>query len=236
MSNFGVLLIATISIAFFHTILGPDHYVPFIVLARSGKWSYRKTFIITTLCGIGHVASSIILGLVGVGFGVAMSKINYFETYRGHIAGWLLIAFGLIYGIWGLRQAYKNRPHTHLHMHPDGKIHTHKHTHSDEHSHAHPQKDGSKTTFWVLFLIFVFGPCEPLIPLVMVPAFKGNYHEVVVVSIVFSIITIVTMLAMVFASYLGLRSIRSKTFEKYIPALSGLIILLAGIGIEFLGL
>jgi len=28
---------------------------------------------------------------------------------------------------------------------------------------------------WALFLIFVFGPCEPLIPLIMYPAAKLNF-------------------------------------------------------------
>ncbi len=45
------------SIGFFHTILGPDHYLPFIVLAKSRQWSSLKTAIITLLCGIGHILS-----------------------------------------------------------------------------------------------------------------------------------------------------------------------------------
>ena len=44
-----ILIIAAASIAFFHTILGPDHYLPFIVMSRSGKWSIRKTTWITIL-------------------------------------------------------------------------------------------------------------------------------------------------------------------------------------------
>jgi len=230
-----IFMVTTIVIAFMHTLLGPDHYVPFIVLARSGKWSYKKTFFITSLCGIGHVSSSIFLGLLGVGFVITLEKIQFLENFRGHIAGWLLIAFGLVYGLWGLRQAYKNKPHKHLHIHPDGTKHVHMHTHVKDHSHAHKVNE-KKTSFWILFLIFVFGPCEPLIPLIMAPASKGNIIGVVAVAIVFSLITILVMLSLVFASLLGLQQIKNRTFEKYLPSLSGLIILLAGIGIEFLGL
>ena len=48
-----------------HTLMGPDHYVPFIVMSRARKWWMLKTVWITILCGLGHVGSSIVLGLAG---------------------------------------------------------------------------------------------------------------------------------------------------------------------------
>ena len=56
-------------------------------------------------------------------------------------------------------------------------------------THIH-EEEVFKTTPWVLFLIFVFGPCEPLIPLVMYPAAKNNFHGAVIVAILFSLTTI----------------------------------------------
>ena len=50
-----LLSVTAISIGFIHTILGPDHYLPFIVLSQAKKWSLKKTMLITFLCGIGHV-------------------------------------------------------------------------------------------------------------------------------------------------------------------------------------
>jgi len=50
-----VLLISAASIGFFHTLLGPDHYLPFILLSKSRNWSTVKTMFITVLCGLGHV-------------------------------------------------------------------------------------------------------------------------------------------------------------------------------------
>jgi hypothetical protein len=46
-----ILLLTTGSLGFFHTIMGPDHYLPFIVMSRSGKWSNKKTIWVTILCG-----------------------------------------------------------------------------------------------------------------------------------------------------------------------------------------
>ncbi len=112
-----ILAITTASIGFIHTLIGPDHYVPFIMMAWARKWSLLKTTVITFLCGIGHVASSVVLGLAGVALGIAVGKLEMFESFRGNIAAWLLIAFGLVYFVWGLHRAYLNKPHTHSHLH-----------------------------------------------------------------------------------------------------------------------
>ena len=95
-----ILIVTAISVGFIHTLLGPDHYVPFIVMAKARKWSILKTTWITIICGVGHVGSSILLGFIGIGFGIAVSHIEAFESFRGNISGWILIAFGLIYSIW----------------------------------------------------------------------------------------------------------------------------------------
>src|SRR5512143_1552232 len=119
-NEISILLITAASIAFFHTLLGPDHYIPFIVMAKSGKWSRRKATWVTFLCGIGHVLSSVVLGLIGVAAGIAVSKLENIESVRRDIAAWLLITFGLVYFVWGLKKAYKNKQHTHIHVHSDG--------------------------------------------------------------------------------------------------------------------
>jgi hypothetical protein len=151
----GLLAVTAASIGFFHTLLGPDHYVPFIMMSKSGKWSLFKTSWITFLCGLGHIGSSIALGVVGVSLGIAVSKLEAFEAFRGGIAAWFLIAFGLVYLVWGLRKAYRNRPHEHTHEHGDETSHSHEHTHIKGHLHVH--KKEKTVTPWVLFIIFVFG-------------------------------------------------------------------------------
>ena len=232
----GILIITAISIGFFHTLFGPDHYVPFIVMAKAGKWSTIKTIWITILCGIGHVGSSIILGFIGIGFGIAVSHIELVESIRGNIAGWILIVFGLVYTIWGIQRAYRNRPHSHWHPHSDGNLHVHSHVHSEEHTHVHEVAEHPSITPWILFTIFVFGPCEPLIPILMYPAAQGHIFNVVVVSTVFGIITIGTMLTVVLGSIAGLQLFPGKTFERYTHALAGISIFFCGIAIQFLSL
>ena len=236
MDNSLLLLSATaLSIGFIHTILGPDHYLPFIVLSQAKKWSVRKTMIVTFFCGIGHVGSSVILGLIGIAVGLSVNKLVAVESFRGNIAGWLFIAFGLVYMIISIRNLYRKHRHSHRHFHLGGEPHEHEHDHHKEHVHVHETEEFSSTP-WVLFLIFVFGPCEPLIPLVMYPASKNNMHGVVIVSLLFAAVTITTMMSVVMAFKLGLSRMSLKPLEKYNHVIAGAIILISGIAIQFLGL
>ena len=223
------------TIGFVHTVFGPDHYLPFIVMSRARRWSLGRTAFITVLCGLGHVLSSVLLGLIGVAFGVALTRLEAFEGLRGSMAAWLLIAFGFTYFVWGIHRALRNRPHQHAHVHADGEVHTHGHTHVSEHSHAHGATSRSLTP-WILFTIFVFGPCEPLIPILMYPAARSSLAGMVMVAAVFAATTIATMLSVVLLSAWGVSFARLGPLERYTHALAGATICLSGLAIQFLGL
>lgn len=230
-----LLSVTAVSLGFFHTLLGPDHYLPFIVLSQAKKWTIQKTMLITFLCGLGHVLSSVVLGMVGIAVGISVNKLVSVESFRGNIAGWLFIAFGLVYMIISLRNLYKKRKHIHSHSHLDGDSHAHEHDHHKEHSHIHVA-DVVKTTPWILFLIFVFGPCEPLIPILMYPASENNIPGAILVSVLFSVVTIATMMSVVLAFKLGLNKINLKPVEKYSNLIAGAMIFFSGLAIQFLGL
>ena len=221
MSNEVIVLAGTAAgIGFIHTILGPDHYVPFIVMSKARGWSGRKTAIVTSLCGLAHVLSSILLGAVGLFLGIVVFKLESIESFRGDLAGWLLIAFGLVYLVWGIRYATRDGAQGHRH----------------EHSHGPGTRADQNLTPWVLFTIFVLGPCEPLIPLIMYPAAKQSMVAVAAVALLFGATTIATMLASVMASYYGLSRLTLPKAERYLHALAGFTILLCGCAIMFLGL
>jgi nickel/cobalt exporter len=234
-SSIALLSATAVSLGFIHTILGPDHYLPFIVLSEAKKWTTRKTMFITFLCGVGHVLSSVVVGFIGIAIGMSVNKLVSVESFRGNIAGWLFIAFGLVYVIVSLRQLYKKRSHTHSHFHTGGNKHVHEHTHFQEHTHVH-ETNVVKTTPWILFIIFVFGPCEPLIPILMYPAAENNIPGTIIVSTLFSVVTIATMMAVVLAFKLGFSKLNLKPVEKYSNLIAGSMILFSGIAIQFLGL
>jgi nickel/cobalt exporter len=231
-----ILVITAASIGFFHTLFGPDHYLPFIVMGRARNWSLTKTAWITALCGVGHIAGSILLGMIGIAAGIGVTRLEALESVRGNVAAWLLIAFGLVYFVWGLRRAIKNRPHEHRHFHACGAAHSHEHKHTDDHAHPHEEEGKKTVTPWVLFTIFVLGPCEPLIPLLMYPAAKSSFGGVALVAGVFGLITVSTMLGIVMVSTLGISWLPMKRIECYSHALAGATICLSGLAIQFLGL
>ena len=203
-------------IAFFHTLLGPDHYLPFVMMSRAGRWSRPKTLAVTFFCGIGHVLGSIALGSIGVAFGLAVTGLETIESVRGNLAAWALIAFGLVYFVWGLRKALKRRSHgKHRHLTENGDV---------------------NYTPWILFTIFILGPCEPLIPLLMYPAAKASTAGIVLVVLIFLTVTVVTMLGVVMLLSTSVERLPIKRLERYTHALAGATISLCGVAIQFLGL
>jgi len=229
-----ILNVTALSMGLFHTLIGPDHYLPFIVMAKAKRWSFLRTMLITFLCGIGHVLSSVVLGLLGIALGVSVTKLVKVESFRGNIAAWAMIAFGLVYCVWGLHRAIRRRPHKHQHDHVNDNLHEHTHVHTEEHLHVHEK--GADITPWVLFTIFVFGPCEPLIPLVMYPAAKGSCLGVILVAALFGVATIITMMGIVIAAYFGIAALPLKPIERYSHALAGAAICICGLTIQLLGL
>ena len=230
-SDLNILLVTAASVGFIHTVAGPDHYLPFVVMAKARKWSLAKTSLITFLCGIGHVGSSILLGGLGIALGVVLSKVEGIESYRGNLAAWAFVLFGLGYMIWGIYRASKNKPHKHIHYHTKASAHEHEHVHENDHDHLHKPEKIINLTPWVLIIIFVLGPCEVLIPMLIYPAAEHGTMGIVLVSVVFAIATISTMMVIVLLLTTGFNKIPFGKLERYTHVIAGAVILLSGIAI-----
>lgn len=228
-----ILYLTAASIGFIHTLIGPDHYLPFIMVGKARSWSFQKTIFITILCGVGHVLGSVILGLIGIALGITVGFLEEIESVRGDIASWLLIGFGIAYGSWGLRIGFRAKKHSHGHVHNE-ETHHHSHHHLGRHTHIHGNE--KSVTPWALFVIFVLGPCEPLIPVLMYPAAQGDWWTLVVVTLVFGVITVATMTLVVIVVFKKLVNLQMGFLEKYSHALAGIIIAISGIAIKLMGI
>jgi hypothetical protein len=234
-TTLGILLMTAVGIGFIHTLIGIDHTLPFVVLGRAQGWSLRRVLLVTGLCGLGHVLSSVVLGTVGIGLGVVVSRLEWIEAVRGDLASWILILFGLTYAGWSF--ARSRRFFRHAHAHGPDLVHTHDHLGT----HGHPGTTAATmspraVTAWSLFIIFVLGPCEPLIPLLMVPALAQGPLAVVAVAVAFGVTTIGTMLGVVTLGHLGLRLTWSRRLEPHANTLAGLAIAASGLAIRVLGI
>ena len=232
-----LLLGTAVTIGFIHTLIGVDHSLPFIAIGKARQWSLFKTLCLTAVCGVGHVLGSVLLGSIGIGLGVTLEKLTFIQSIRGEIASWLIIGFGLAYASWAYVKAQRGHTHSHAHLHQDGTAHTHDHNHHAKHAHVHEAQTHSGTlAAWSLFVIFVFGPCEALIPILMAPAAAHDWIWVALVAGAFGLTTIVTMMGVVAVGYIGLSLPSMQGFEKYTNVAAGIAIAASGFAIQILGI
>ncbi len=231
MNELYILAFSALSLGFIHTLLGPDHYLPFIVIGKARNWSMAKTMRITFLSGIGHVGSSVLIGILGIVLGTSLSRLEFIESFRGEIVGWLLFAFGVGYTIYGLYKYLSHSHHAHLpaFLMPK-KVRENHHLPTNE-------EDAQKVniTPWIIFLIFVFGPCEVLIPLLIFPAYSHSVGGMALISTLFAAATIGTMMTIVYLGHKGFSLVKFKKQERYMHVFAGLVILISGAGMVFLG-
>ncbi len=118
---------AVASVGVLHTIV-PDHWVPITLIARQRGWSKAETAKVAFKAGVGHVLSTLAIGLVVWIGGVA------FATQFGNVvdmaASAALVAFGGWIAISALREMRSSDGHGHSHGHGHG------------HSHGFPHLDG----------------------------------------------------------------------------------------------
>jgi len=237
--SFTVLLGTAALVGFVHALVGPDHYLPFVAMARAGGWPLRNTLLVTSACGLAHVLASVCVGALGLWLGATVLNIGDLEAFRGDLASWALIAFGLLYAVWGVRRAIRNRPHAHVHVHADGTIHSHRHVHDHDHVHVHDSPTSSgcaqarSLTPWVLFVVFLFGPCEPLIPLLMYGAANGGGVGMGLVAGVFALTTVGTMLVVVTAALRLTGALPLSGLYRFGQATAGLVVLGCGVAMKF---
>ena len=178
------------------------------------KWSLRKLAWVATLAGIGHVASSLLLGLMGLWAGWAVHRLEGAEVWRGSVAIWLLIGFGVAYALWGLKHA--QHPHPHLSVQDAVKAYAARRT-------------------WMMIAILLFGPCEPLIPLMFV-AYERGRAAVAMISAIFALVTIAMVVGQSCLAYAGVRLIRPAWVERYAHTLAGIGIIATGLAVIVWGL
>ncbi len=195
--------------------IAPDHWVPFMAVARARGWSARLTAQVTLLCGFGHVTVSVLLGLLALVLGREVLEI--FGTQLESVAGVLLIGFGLVYGTWGLRRAVADRLHGHSHVHFD---------------HVH---DPTRATVGALLLLFSADPCVRLIP-IMIAAAPLGWPRLLALIAIYEVATLGSMLALVMAARAGVvKRLSAPWLDRYADALAGGLVVATGVVVSAFG-
>lgn len=209
-----ILLFSAVTLGVVHTAVGIDHTLPFVALARARAWTLRRTLLITLACGLGHVLSSVLLAAIGLGLGIGGSRLLALEETRGAWAAWSLVGLGLAYAgvsLWKLS--------------------------SRAHRDTSPSHGGVLSG---LFVVFVLGPCEALLPLLTASGISLGFADALWVTLVFSLATIGTMLGLVTIGYVGtsfaLLRERFVRLERHAHVLAGLTLAASGLSVQLLGI
>lgn len=219
MSGYGWSLIAAAAtVGALHT-MAPDHWMPFAALARARGWSALRTARTTVVCGFGHVTVSAALGIAAVFVG--LGAVHMIGGRLESLATWLLMAFGTLYMLWGLRRSFRRDPlgvmHAHDHHHPHG-----------HHDHDHG------LTEWSLFLLFSADPCVAVIPMIIAAAGAG-WPTVIAVVLAYEVATIATMVFLVTAAHAGARAFHAPWLNRWGDAAAGAVIVSVGAAMAALG-
>lgn len=202
-----VSIVATgLLVAFFHAAL-PTHWLPFVLIGRGQGWGAGKTLTVAAGAGVGHVLSTMALGVLLTGAGIA------FEERYGGLSPWLvaglLIGLGLFYL---LRQALR-RPH---------------------HAAAKPRLFTSdRAAIVALFTLVTLSPCEAFLP-VYVSGVHYGWPGFLLLSLVLAAATILGMVVFTGVSILGARRLPLGLLERYEAGILGTALCALGIGILIL--
>jgi nickel/cobalt transporter (NicO) family protein len=128
-----LLLGGVIAVGVLHTIV-PDHWLPIAILARQQGWSRGETAWAAARAGFGHVASTLLLGLLVWLGGVALAE--RFGVIVDLASSAALVGFGLWIAWSAWREIRGPNGHHHHHGHEHGSDHHHDHGGAGHHHHG----------------------------------------------------------------------------------------------------
>ena len=204
---FAPIAVTGFTVAFLHAAL-PTHWLPFVLVGRGQHWSAGKTLGVTALAGLGHVAFTILLGLVLVGAGLAV------QPRMGDVFGWavggLMMALGLFY-LWRGR-------HAHL---------------QDE---TPPRRYASdRAAIIALVVLLTLSPCEAFLPIYLAGV-KHGWTGFAALSAVLMTATAAGMLLFTTLSLAGVRRLGLERIARYESTILGVALIAMGAGVAFLEL
>ncbi len=207
-----LLLVAAVAgVGVLHTVM-PDHWVPITIMARQRAWSKGATARAAFQAGVGHVLSTLAIGVVVWVAGAAFAR--RFGVLVDGAASLALIGFGLWFALAGWREM-RGEEHGHDHAHP----------HAHDHSHDAGGRAG-------LLIVLGSSPMVEGIPAFFAAARYG-FALIAAMALVFAAGTIATYVALCVLSSEGLGRVRLGALERYGEVLSGVLIALVGVAFAF---
>ncbi|HEY3314988.1 MAG TPA: hypothetical protein VGL40_06880 [Bacillota bacterium] len=209
----GITLITAAAVAAAIHALAPDHWLPYVLLAKGRGWPLARALQVTAVGAVSHLASTTILGFVIVFLGAGATE--RFGRSAELYSSLLVIALG-VYLLWAGR---RGRGHHHEHGH-----------HHQDHSEAHAHREHDRRSRSDLSLGALLGarPCAESIPIFIAASTWGVFTSLGAVA-AWAVVTIGAMLTAVWLSLLGLGAVRLEFLERHGEALSAWLIIMIGV-------
>ena len=197
------VFISAIAISLLHGLI-PSHWMPLLVLGKNFKWSHRKVLWISFQAAFFHSISTVIIGVSIALLGKELEA--ELDIFTHAISAAILI----LIGIWFLFRHYH---HHHFHL-EDVKT-----------------KSMAKIIISLNVAMF-FSPCLEVTGQFLLLG-SQSFSMVILLAVVYTLITILSMLVWVGIANKLMTKIDSHKWEHNIGLASGIILILTGVLMYF---
>jgi hypothetical protein len=220
------LLAAAAGVGFGHAIL-PDHWVPLAVLGRTNNYPVRRVARLSGLAGVAHVLVSLVLGGVIIAIGLQLR--GTVQSAQSTIVGTVLILTGAGFAAVELARARHrhggaNRDHAH------GHAHHHDHLHRAGAADALASDGRSARRLGAIMVPFgaAASPDLTILPVFLAASAAGTLAAVGAL-VVFSAVTIGTIVGLTVSASLGGARIRARWLDRWGNAFSAAVLVAIGV-------
>lgn len=190
-------VIGTIVLSLIHGSI-PNHWLPFIAISKTEKWTFKQLFFVISLGAIFHSLSTALLGFFISYLGFYTSTIYQLEKI---LPTFFMIFLGMIYIILD---------------------------HNNHHDHIKYKSKKLWISLVLLYLAMFFSPCLE-IEAIYFSIGKYGYFSVILISILYTLITLFSMLFFSFISYKGLLKYYPRFIERNEKKIIGIVLIVLGI-------
>ena len=205
MTGLSQIIIGAFLLSLVHASI-PNHWIPLVVLSKAENWKDRFTLGITAIAAFAHTISTIIIGII-VGF-LGYRLTDSYSFIIEKIAPGILVLLGIIYLSLSIR-----RNHHHHHHNFDVKD---------------VKKKSTVAIILALLVSMFFSPCLEIEAYFFVAGNLG-WKGIITVSVIYTIITILGMLLLVWLGLKGIKKINSHFLEHHERTITGILLIALGI-------
>ena len=215
-----LLVLSSCATAVVHALI-PDHWLPFVLLARSQRWGDRRITLLTGLAGLLHVMMSVIAGALAIAMGATSARGLAERVGRSleFLSGLLLVLFGVAYGVWAHRREARVHGHPGESAAGEGGLHAH--------GHLLERWFRGAITGGALVVVIGMSPCALLAPILFAASAEGT-AVIALAALGFASCTIGTMVGITLFASRGMRRLDLPFFTRYGDLISGVLIAVIG--------